>query len=82
MAIDYAPRGINVNAIAPGVIESDMTEAFLSDEVTKTAFLAKIPVGRIGTPEDIANIAVYLASNESDYMAGQTIVVDGGMTIQ
>jgi len=82
MALDYAPKGISVNAIAPGIIESDMTKPFLSDEQAKKTFLDKIPVGRIGTPEDIAHAAVYLASNESDYVVGQTLVVDGGWTVR
>lgn len=82
MALDYAGLGINVNAIAPGVIESDMTTPMLSDESTKKGFLAKIPSGRIGTPEDIAYAAVYLASDESSYVIGQTFVVDGGWTIR
>jgi NAD(P)-dependent dehydrogenase (short-subunit alcohol dehydrogenase family) len=81
MALDYAHHGISVNAIAPGVIESDMTNPLLSDEQTKKTLLEKIPVGRIGTPEDIAHAAVYLGSEESDYMVGQTLVVDGGWTI-
>lgn len=82
MALDYAPRGICINAIAPGVIASDMTQSFLSDEHAKQAFLEKIPVGRVGIPQDIAHAAVYLASEESSYMVGQTLVVDGGWTIQ
>jgi glucose 1-dehydrogenase len=81
MALDYAGRGICVNAIAPGVIESDMTNPLLSDEQTKKTFLEKIPVGRIGSPDDIAHAAVYLGSDESDYMVGQILVVDGGWTI-
>lgn len=82
MAVDYAGKGIYVNAIAPGVIASDMTKSLLSDKKSKTDFLSKIPVGRIGAPEDIAYAAVYLASEESNYVVGQTIVVDGGWTIQ
>lgn len=82
MALDYAPVGIHVNAIAPGVIESDMTSPMLSDENTKKGFLGKIPADRIGTPDDIAYAAVYLASDESSYVIGQTIVVDGGWTIK
>ncbi len=82
MALDYANRGINVNAIAPGVIETDMTKAFLTDEASKKSFLEKTPVGRVGQPEDIAYAAVYLASMESDFVTGQTIVVDGGWTIR
>lgn len=81
MALDYAPKGICVNAIAPGVIDTDMTKGFLSNEQAKQAFLAKTPVGRVGTPDDIAHGAVYLASDESDFVAGHTLVIDGGWTI-
>lgn len=81
MALDYAPYGINVNAIAPGVIESDMTRALLSDEQAKKDLLGKIPVDRIGTPQDIAYAATYLASDESEYVVGQTLIIDGGWTI-
>lgn len=82
MALDYAPKGINVNAIAPGIIESDMTKPMLADVAVKQGFLDKTPVGRIGTPEDIAYGAVYLASDESDFVAGQTLIIDGGWTIR
>lgn len=82
MALDYAQHGLYINAIAPGVIESDMTNPFLSDEQAKKAFLDKIPVGRIGRPEDIAYAALYLGSDESNYVVGQTLIVDGGWTIR
>jgi NAD(P)-dependent dehydrogenase (short-subunit alcohol dehydrogenase family) len=82
MALDYAPKGIQVNGIAPGVIVSEMTKAMLEDEQTKQTFVNQTPVKRIGTPEDIASCAVYLASTESDFVVGQTIVVDGGWTIR
>lgn len=81
MALDYAPKGICVNAIAPGVIDTDMTKSFLDNDQAKQGFLNKTPVGRVGTPEDIANGAVYLASDESDFVIGQTLVIDGGWTI-
>jgi NAD(P)-dependent dehydrogenase (short-subunit alcohol dehydrogenase family) len=81
MALDYASKGINVNAIAPGIIESDMTLPMLADYSTKQTFLNNTPMGRIGTPEDIAYAAVYLASDESSFVTGQTLVVDGGWTI-
>lgn len=78
LAIELAPKGINVNAIGPGVIESDMTAGMLADEKTKAGFLARIPKGRIGRPEDIGAAAVFLASDEADYITGVTLYVDGG----
>ncbi|OGK19767.1 hypothetical protein A3D80_03405 [Candidatus Roizmanbacteria bacterium RIFCSPHIGHO2_02_FULL_40_13b] len=81
MALDYAPKGICVNAIAPGIIDTDMTKPFLENEQAKQGFLSKTPVGRVGIPADIAYGAVYLASDESSFVAGQTLVIDGGWTI-
>lgn len=81
MALDYASKGIGINAIAPGIIDTDMTKPFLENEQAKQGFLNKTPVGRVGKPEDIANGAVYLASDESDFVVGQTLVIDGGWTI-
>lgn len=81
MALDYAPKHINVNAIAPGIIETDMTKSFLTDDQAKKSFLEKTPIGRVGTPLDIAWAAVYLASPESDFVTGHILVVDGGWTI-
>lgn len=82
MALDYASKHIYVNAIAPGVIDTDMTKPFLTDEAAKKSFLEKTPVGRVGTPDDIAYGAVYLASQESDFVTGHTLVIDGGWTIR
>jgi len=78
LALDLGKYKINVNAVAPGVIDTDMTNDMLADENVKTALLSKIPYGRIGKPEDIANAVAFLASNESEYITGHTIVVDGG----
>ena len=78
-AREVASRGINVNAIAPGFIASDMTDklnAEIKEQVTKN-----IPFGEMGTPEDIANTAVFLASDKSKYMTGQVLCVDGGMVM-
>lgn len=80
MALDLGPKNINVNAIAPGIIETDMTQGFLQDENAKKGFLNKIPMGRIGKPLDIAYAALYLASDESDFITGEILVVDGGWT--
>lgn len=76
-ALELASRGIRVNAVAPGFIETDMT-ASLTDEV-KAAYLEKIPLKSLGKPEDIANAVAYLASPLSDYMTGQTLHLNGGM---
>ena len=79
VAKEFASRGINVNAIAPGYISTDMT-AVLSDEVKKD-FTAKIPFGRIGQAEDVAEAVLFLVSDKSSYITGQTINVDGGMVM-
>lgn len=77
-ALDLASKKINVNAIAPGVIRTAMTADILKDPKMATAMLAQTPIGRLGEPEDIAWAAVYLASDESDFVTGYTLVVDGG----
>ena len=77
MAKEFASRGITVNAIAPGYIQTEMTE-HLSEEAKK-AFLNVIPLKRPGTPEDVARVAVFLASDDASYMTGQVVCVDGGM---
>jgi len=81
-ALDLASKKINVNAIAPGVIKTNMTVDILKDPKQAEAMLAQTPIGRFGEPEDIAHLAVYLASDESDFMTGQTIAIDGGWTIK
>lgn len=78
MAIDLSNQNINVNAIAPGVIETDMTREMLSDEKSKQALMTRIPKGRAGKPEDIGAAAAFLASDEADYITGTVLYVDGG----
>jgi NAD(P)-dependent dehydrogenase (short-subunit alcohol dehydrogenase family) len=78
MALDLAKKGINVNAVAPGVIETDMTKEMLTDEKTKQGLMARIPKGRVGKPEDIGAAVAFLASDEADYITGTVIYVDGG----
>ncbi len=78
MALDLGAKGINVNAIAPGVIETDMTKDMLSDEKAKAGLMARIPKGRVGKPADIGAAAAFLASDEADYVTGTVLYVDGG----
>jgi len=78
LAVELAPYGINVNAICPGMIETKMVDPFLADPKIKEGFLARIPKKRLGQPKDIGVAAVFLASEEADYITGATLVVDGG----
>lgn len=78
LALELAKDKINVNAVAPGVIDTPMTAGILSDPEQSKQFMAKIPWGRVGQPEDIAAAVVFLASSEADYITGATLVVDGG----
>ena len=77
VAKELGSRGIRVNAVAPGFIETDMTDAM--PESAKEAIKGQITMGRIGTPDDIAGVVAFLASDASSYVTGQTIAVDGGM---
>lgn len=78
-AKELAPRNITVNAIAPGFITTDMTDELSTD--VKTELLNLIPLARFGEPADIANVAAFLSQEESNYITGQTITVDGGMVM-
>jgi 3-oxoacyl-[acyl-carrier protein] reductase len=79
LAREVASRGITVNAVAPGLIETDMT-AVLSDEIRKN-ILSRIPLNTLGQPDDIANAVAFLASPEAKYITGQVLAVDGGMVM-
>lgn len=78
LANEWAPLGINVNAIAPGYMATDNTAALRQDEVRTRQILDRIPAGRWGTPEDLAGAVVFLSSRASDYVNGHVLVVDGG----
>ena len=80
LADELAPMGILVNAIGPGVIESEMTEGILNDPKQAEAMLARSPLKRAGKPEEIAAAVVYLASDEASYTTGTTLYIDGGWT--
>lgn len=77
LARRLAPQGITVNCIAPGTIESDMSQAY--DEATRARLLSRFPLGRIGTPEEVAAAACYFASEESGFTTGAVLDVNGGM---
>jgi len=75
---EFAALNINVNAIAPGYIATDMTAALIADPTREPAISSRIPAGRWGTPQDLAGAAVFLASRASDYCHGSVVIVDGG----
>ena len=77
LAIEYAKKNININCISPGFIKTAMTDKI--DEKFKEVIISKIPSARLGEPEDIANAVLFLASDQSDYINGETIHVNGGM---
>ncbi|HVO75621.1 MAG TPA: 3-oxoacyl-[acyl-carrier-protein] reductase [Ignavibacteriaceae bacterium] len=79
MARELASRGITVNAVAPGFIETAMTAKL--DEKQREALSKNIPLGRLGKPEDVAKVVAFLCSPDADYITGQVIAVDGGMTM-
>jgi len=80
LSIELAPLGITINNIAPGAIETPINTKLLNDPVKLKALLENIPLKRLGKPEDVASMAAFLASSESDYATGTTFVVDGGLT--
>ena len=79
VAKELAPRGITANAIAPGFIETDMTAAL--DDKVRESIIGNVPLGRFGSPDDIAHAAVFLAMEPSGYITGQVLTVDGGMVM-
>jgi NAD(P)-dependent dehydrogenase (short-subunit alcohol dehydrogenase family) len=81
-ALDYGPDQVRVNCIAPHLIETEMTAALFEDDLRIEAIRRQTPLGRMGTPDDIAHCAVFLAADESNYISGQTIVVDGANSTQ
>jgi len=79
VAKEVGSRNIQVNAVAPGFIETALTDGF--SEETRQAILKDIPAGRLGSPEDVAGVVVFLCTSAADYMTGQTLTVDGGLII-
>jgi glucose 1-dehydrogenase len=81
LALEYADRGIRVNAVGPGAIATPMNEGWVNDPDKRKAVERHIPVGRVGTAEEIAAVVAFLASDDASYITGQTIFADGGLTL-
>jgi len=79
-AQEFGPHHIRVNAIAPGLIQTDLSEFFWKDQTRRAQYEAASPLRRIGQPEEVAGMALYLASDESSFVTGQVMVIDGGVT--
>ncbi len=79
LAVELGPLGITVNNVAPGAIITPINKALLDDKPKLNALLGKIPLGRLGTPEDVAGLVAFLASDDAAYVTGSTFVVDGGL---
>ncbi|MGE0698994.1 MAG: SDR family NAD(P)-dependent oxidoreductase, partial [Hyphomicrobiaceae bacterium] len=82
LAVEYAGFGIRVNALCPGFVETALTARALKIPALAKALVEKTPMRRFGRPEEIAAVAVFLASDEASFVTGSTLVVDGGMTAQ
>ena len=82
LAIDYAKKNIRVNCICPGYVETNLTKTLTEAPETKAQLEERHPMGRLGRPEEIANAALFLASDESSFMTGAPLIVDGGYTAQ
>jgi NAD(P)-dependent dehydrogenase (short-subunit alcohol dehydrogenase family) len=80
LALDWGPRGVRINCVCPGLIDTPMADWIRHDEIRLAAFERSVPAGRIGTPADVADAVAYLASDGASYMHGSTLVVDGGVT--
>ncbi len=81
MALELGPHGIRVNSISPGTIETDLNRHTLADPEFRRTRIGRIPVGRLGVPEDVVGAAVFLASDEADFVNGAFLMIDGGQTI-
>lgn len=81
LAHEWAPFNVNVNAIGPGYIRTQQTQGYLEQPETYQAIVSKIPMGRVGNPEDLIGGCIFLASKASDYMTGQTLFIEGGRLI-
>jgi len=81
MALEWGPMGVRVNAVAPGLINAGMSEAVFADPEVRRLRQGRVPLGRLGTAEDVAETVLFLGSARAAYLTGQTVAVDGGITI-
>ena len=81
LAVELGPLGITINSIAPGAIETPINTKLLNDPVKLQSLVRQIPLSRLGKPNDVAGLAVFLASRDSDYVTGTTCLIDGGLTV-
>ena len=82
LAVEWGPSGIRVNAIAPGFIDTKFSAALTHNDGIKKMIVDKTPLGRIGSPDDVSGLAVYLASDAAKFVTGATFVADGGLTVE
>ena len=79
LAVELGPLGITINNVAPGAIATPINKSLLEDKPKLNALLKNIPLGRLGTPEDVAGLVAFLASDDASYVTGSTFVIDGGL---
>jgi len=79
LAVELGPLGITINNVAPGAIATPINKSLLEDKPKLDALLKNIPLGRLGTPEDVAGLVAFLASDDASYVTGSTFVIDGGL---
>ena len=79
LAVELGPLGITINNVAPGAIATPINKALLEDKPKLNALLNNIPLGRLGTPDDVAGLVAFLASDDAAYVTGSTFVIDGGL---